>query len=302
MVWEIEVPVEEFNVRHGKIFAGGTSLHFTMAGSGSPIVLIHGWMGSSYHWRKLIPLLAASHTVVALDVRGYGESDKPYAGYDGRTIVADILELMRQLGLERPIIVGHDMGALPALLLAAEHPAKISGLVYVDEPLPGYNLDQFTAFSKDNPFVYWWFAFNSQPHLPAMMWAGKEAELVDYFLTAMAADPSAISEADKAEYVRCLKKPGALHGSFGWYRDVLITAEQIREATATRISTPVLAINGQYGHPAVAEQMELVAEQVEGVTLANCGHLCAEEKPQEMADAILAFAGRLRPPAKEAIA
>lgn len=287
------MPTDAFEVRHGKLFVGGTSIHFTMAGSGSPIVLVHGWMGSSHHWRKLMPLLAADHTVVALDVRGYGESDKPYSGYDGRTIVADLLGLIGQLGLQRPIVVGHDMGALPALLLAAEHPETVSGLVYVDEPLPGYNLDRFTAFSKDNPFVYWWFAFNSQPHLPAMMWSGKEAELVDYFLTAMAADPSAVSEVDKAEYVRCLKKPGALHGSFGWYRDVLITADQIREATATKIATPVLAINGQYGHPGVAEQMQLVAEHVGSVTLAGCGHLCAEEKPREMADAILAFAGRL---------
>lgn len=284
-------------IRHGKLVTNGTTIHFRIAGSGSPIVLVHGWLGTSYHWRKLTPLLAQHHTVVALDVRGYGESDKPYARYDGRTIAEDILGMMRQLGLERPVIVGHDMGALPALLLCAENPDAVSGLVYVDEPLPGYNLERFTAFSKENPFVYWWFSFNAQPHLPAMMWAGKEAELVDYFLTAMSADPSAISEADKAEYVRGLKKPGALHGSFGWYRDVLITAEQIREATATRIATPVLAINGQYGHPGVAEQMQLVAEQVEGVTLANCGHLCAEEKPEEMAEAILAFSQKLHPAA-----
>lgn len=287
------MPIENTPLSHGKIYAGGTGIHFAMTGSGPPVVLIHGWLGSSYHWRKLMPLLAPSHTVVALDVRGYGESDKPYAGYDGQTIMKDMLELIDQLSLGRVIVVGHDMGALPALLLAAEYPDKVTGLVYVDEPLPGYNLDQFTAFTDDNPFVYWWFAFNAQPHLPAMMWAGKEAELVDYFLTAMAADPSAISDADKAEYVRGLKKPGALHGSFGWYRDVLLTARQIRDATQEKIKAPVLAINGQYGHPNVAEQMGMVAERVEGVTLENCGHLCAEEKPREMAEAILAFAATL---------
>ena len=278
---------------HGKVPIDGLNLHFAMSGSGPSILLVHGWLGSSYHWRKLMPLLAAEHTVVALDVRGYGESDKPYSGYDGRTIANDIRSLSEKLGLERPLVVGHDMGALPALLLAAEHPDSVSGLVYVDEPLPGYNLDSFTAFSEENPFVYWWFAFNSQPHLPAAMWSGKEAELVDYFLTAMAADPRAISEADKAEYVRGLKKPGGLHGSFGWYRDVLLTARQIREATKAKLRTPVLAINGQYGHPGVREQMELIAEDVDGVTLAGCGHLCAEEKPRDMADAILTFAKRV---------
>lgn len=279
---------------NGKLRVNNVTLNFTMAGDGPPILLVHGWMGSSYHWRKVMPLLAARHRVVAIDARGYGESDKPNAGYDGSTIAEDLRQVSEALGLVRPVVVGHDMGALPALLMAAESPERVSGLVYVDEPLPGYNLDRFTAFTKDNPFVYWWFAFNSQPHLPALMWAGKEAELVDYFLTAMSADPGAISEADKAEYARGLRKPGGLHGSFGWYRDVLMTAEQIRAATATKIRTPVLAINGQYGHPGVEEQMRLVAENVRGVTLANCGHLCAEEKPEEFAAAVMAFAADLK--------
>jgi pimeloyl-ACP methyl ester carboxylesterase len=236
-----------------------------------------------------MPLLAPHHTVIAVDARGYGDSDKPYAGYDGRTIVEDLRGILAQLETGPVFVAGHDMGALPALLLAADHPTEVRGLIYVDEPLPGYNLDQFTAFRRENPFVYWWFSFNSQPHLPALMWAGKEDELVDYFLTAMAADPSTHTAEDRAEYVRGLRKPGGLHGSFGWYRDALTTSEQIVEATRTKLNTPVLAINGQFGHPGVAEQMELVAESVTGVTLPFCGHLCAEEQPELMAEAILRF-------------
>ncbi|MFN8828926.1 MAG: alpha/beta fold hydrolase [Labrys sp. (in: a-proteobacteria)] len=280
--------------RHMKLRANGLTHHVVMTGEGPPILLVHGWLGSSYHWRHLMPLLAASHTVIAVDVRGYGDSDKPALGYDGETIAADLRGIAQALGLSRYIVLGHDMGALPALLLAAGHPDEVSGLIYVDEPLPGYNLDQFTAFRRDNPFVYWWFSFNAQPHLPALMWAGKEAELVDYFLTAMCADPTTHTAADKAEYVRGLRKPGGLDGSFGWYRDALVTADQIRAATTTRIKTPVLAINGAYGHPGVGEQMGLVAETVTSVTLPFCGHLCAEEKPAEMAAAILAFTATLR--------
>lgn len=280
-------------IRRYKVPANGVTLHVTESGTGSPILLVHGWMGSAYHWRHVMPLLSDRHRVVALDVRGYGDSDKPYSGYDGETISEDLLQLCSAIGLDRPIVVGHDMGALPALLLAAKHPEMVRGLVYVDEPLPGYNLDKFTAFTRDNPFVYWWFAFNAQPHLPARLWAGREAEMVDFFLTAMAADPNAITAEDKAEYVRQLRKPGGLDGSFGWYRDALETGEQIKAATRTRIKTPVLAINGEYGHPGVAEQMTLVAESVEGVTLSNCGHLCAEEQPCAFSDALLAFAARL---------
>lgn len=284
-------PIE---LQHRKVFANGLMHHAVMAGTGTPILLVHGWMGSSYHWRKVLPLLADSHTLIAVDARGYGESDKPYEGYDGRTIASDLRAVMQQLSFSRYFVMGHDMGALPALLLAAERPDEILGLGYFDEPLPGYNLDRFTAFSKDNPFIYWWFAFNAQRHLPAMLWEGREAVLVDHLLTSMTADPSCISAADKAEYVRGLQKPGGLHGSFGWYRDALVTAEQIVAATRTKLTLPVLALNGQYGHPGVLEQMRLVAEDVTGETIPHCGHLLAEEQPEAVARAIRAFCARVQ--------
>lgn len=289
----IDTPEFTATFRHVKLPANGVLHHLAMGGSGPPIVLVHGWMGSWYHWRKLMPLLAKTHTVIAVDARGYGDSDKPESGYDGLTLVADLRGIASSLGLGPLIVAGHDMGALPALLYAAHYPSEVRALVYIDEPLPGYNLDRFTAFSKDNPFVYWWFAFNSLPHVPALMWAGKEDVLADYFLSSMAADPSSISSEDKAEYVRGLRKPGGLHGSFGWYRDVLKTADQIVEATRSKLQVPVLAINGQFGHPGVAEQMRLVADNVSGTTIPSCGHLPAEEQPEQTAKAILDFAASL---------
>jgi pimeloyl-ACP methyl ester carboxylesterase len=280
--------------RHMKLPANGLMHHVVMGGSGPALLLVHGWMGDWTHWRKVMPLLAAKHTVIAVDARGYGESDKPATGYDGLTIVSDLRAIVSQLGVGPVVVAGHDMGALPALLYAAHHPQEVKGLVYIDEPLPGYNLDRFTAFSKDNPFVYWWFAFNSQPHIPALMWQGKEDVLVDYFITAMVADPSSITEADKAEIVRGLRKPGGLHGSFGWYREVHTTSDQIVAATKKKLALPVLALNGQYGHPGVTEQMQLVAENVSGTTIAFCGHLLAQEKPAETAQAMLAFTAGLQ--------
>jgi pimeloyl-ACP methyl ester carboxylesterase len=281
-------------LRHGKTYANGIMHHFVMAGEGHIIVLLHGWLGTSYHWRKVVPLLAKKHTVLAIDARGYGESDKPYTGYDGKNLALDVIGILDSFGVSKATMVGHDMGALTALLLAAEYPDRTQGLVYVDEPLPGYNLDQFTAFSKTNPFVYWWFPFNSQPHLPALLWQGKEDVLVDYFLTAMTANPAAISNEDKAEYVRGLRKPGGLHGSFGWYREALKTADQIVAATKVKIKLPVLALNGQFGQPGVMEQMRLVAESVTGETLPFCGHLLAEEQPENTALAIEKFVTTLK--------
>jgi pimeloyl-ACP methyl ester carboxylesterase len=136
---------ETFNktFSHRRAHVDGVQLHYVIGGKGDAVVLLHGWLGTWYTWRKVMPLLSEHYTVIVPDVRGYGDSDKPDAGYDARTIGREIRGLVRQLGFERVFVVGHDMGALPALAYAAEFPGEVRGLVYMDEPLPGYNLQEF---------------------------------------------------------------------------------------------------------------------------------------------------------------
>jgi pimeloyl-ACP methyl ester carboxylesterase len=288
------VQTPEFNATfsHRKTMANGVQLHYVIGGQGPGLLLLHGWMGSWYSWRKVMPLLAKHFTIVVPDARGYGDSAKPNAGYDGLTIKEDMRQLMQQLGLSRCYVMGHDMGAPVALLYAAHHPEEVQGVGYFDEPLLGYNLDRFTAFRADNPFVYWWFAFNATDHIAATLWQGKEAEMVDFMINSMAVDQRTISTEDRAEYVRGLKSPGGLHGSFGCYRDSLKTSAQIVEAISTvrTLTVPLLALNGQWGHPGVKEQFEGLAMHITGQTLPNAGHLIAEEQPNAVADAIVAFA------------
>jgi pimeloyl-ACP methyl ester carboxylesterase len=289
------VDTPDFNTvfSHGKARVNGTTLHFVMGGKGPALLLIHGWMGSWYSWRKLMPLLAERFTVIAPDARGYGDSAKPYAGYDGLTVMEDMRQLLKTLGVQKAVVIGHDMGAPVALLFAAHHPDEVTGLGYLDEPLLGYNLDRFTAFDTGNPFVYWWFSFNATEHVPAMLWEGKEAQMVDFMISSMVADVRSVTNEDKAEYVRGLRSPGGLHGSFGWYRESLKTSVQIVSATKGKVlAAPVLALNGQYGHPGVSEQFAGIAKNVMGGVIANCGHLIAEEQPAALAAEIHAFADK----------
>jgi pimeloyl-ACP methyl ester carboxylesterase len=273
-----------------KMMVNGVLLHVAVGGQGPALLLLHGWLGTSYSWRKVIPALAEHCTVIVPDARGYGDSAKPYAGYDGLTIKDDLRGLLQALGHRQAFVMGHDMGAPVALLYAAHHPDEVLGVGYFDEPLLGFNLERFTAFRADNPFVYWWFAFNATPHLPALLWEGKEAQMVDFMLTAMVADPRSISAQDKAEIVRGLRTPGGLHGSFGWYRDSLLTAQQTVEALSGRpLRVPLLALNGQYGHPGVREQFDGLVDIVEGATIAGAGHLIAEEQPEQVVAEILRF-------------
>ena len=96
-------------------------LHYVKAGSGDPLVLLHGWPETWYQWREVIPALAERYTVIAPDMRGLGDSSKPVTGYDKRRVAADIHELVRHLGFERIFLVGHDWGGPVAYAYACAH-------------------------------------------------------------------------------------------------------------------------------------------------------------------------------------
>lgn len=272
-----------------RVKANGVELCCYRAGRGAPVLLLHGWMGKAYSWRKVAPLLAERFTVVVPDQRGYGESDKPATGYDGRTLKNDARALTAALGLERPLVVGHDMGALPAFLYAAEHPDEVSGLAYLDEPLPGYNLDGYTTFAP--PIGgFWWFGFNWTPGLSELLLKGREREFVEFIMSAMVADKSTLTPKDFDEYARTYKGAANIAGTVGWYRAVLETAEQMRTVGRLPSTLPLLALGGEYGIAGTFEQMRLVHDAPEGGVIPGCGHLIPEEKPAELAQRLIAFA------------
>lgn len=283
----------EFNriFDHRKTKVNDVYLHYVIGGQGDPVVLLHGWPQTWYMWRKIMLPLAQRYTILAPDLRGSGNSDKPEIGYDAQTMAEDVRGLVEQLGFGRFFVVGHDMGAPVAYVLAATHSDWVRGLVYIDEPLPGFNLEEFTRFSPDNPVIYWWYGFHSRDNLPEMLLAGRERAYFEWFLGQgnMVADQRAISEADKDEYMRTFAAPGGIRGAMGWYRAVFETGRQIRELAETKLSMPVLGINGEYGHPKVAEQLEQFAEDVSGLVIENCGHFVAEEKPEELIEALMNF-------------
>ncbi len=275
----------------GKVKIGDFDLAYRTVGHGPPILLVHGWMGKGYSWRKLAPLLAPHAQVIMPDMRGYGDSRKPAHGYDARALKTDLQALVSDLGVEKPFVVGHDMGALPAFMYAAEHPDEISGLCYLDEPLPGYNLDQYTIFSE--PLGgFWWFGMNWTPGLCELLIEVKEREYMEILMTSMIADKSALTSEDFDEYLRTYKGREGIAGSVGWYRAALTSADQMRAAGRLRTSLPLLALGGEYGISGTFDQMKLVHDNPEGGVIPGCGHLIAEEKPAELADAILEFMQR----------
>ncbi|WP_083913635.1 alpha/beta fold hydrolase [Nocardia concava] len=115
----------------------GVRLHYVIAGSGDPVLLLHGWPETWYAWRKVIPILADRFTVVAPDMRGYGDSERPADGYDKVTVATDLHELMRSLGFGGVHLVVQDMGGPVGFAYAASFLEDVRDLVFIESAVPG---------------------------------------------------------------------------------------------------------------------------------------------------------------------
>lgn len=278
--------------KHHKLFINGIRLNVRTAGTGTPVLLVHGWLGTSYTWRKVAPqLVEKGFQVICPDMRGYGDSDKPLNGYDGLTLVEDLRAIIKQLGItEKVNVVGWDMGALPTFLFAAHFPDELASITYLDEPLPSVNLHELTTFKRENHGGYWHFGFNSSNDLPELLIGGKEREFWNYLYGLMLYNPAAITEADKDEYLRTYAAGGGIRGSVGWYREALTTTDQFAAAIAEgKISIPVLALGGEFGSAYTYPQLVPYCDDIRGGTIPECGHMVAEEQPDFLVKQLLDF-------------
>ncbi|WP_428408709.1 alpha/beta fold hydrolase [Hyphococcus sp.] len=254
------------------------------------VVLMHGWMGTAHTWRKLAPKLADNWFVIVPDMRGYGKSDKPEGGYDAVNMAGDVKGILNHFGKSRAHIVGHDMGALVALAFAGTYPGETISLTYLDEPLVGYNLDQFTVYREETYGGYWHFGFNTAPGLPELLISGKEQAFVDWIVPLMhAPNPEAVTAADRKVYADSLRAENGVSGSVGWYRATFETARQLRAIGEKGLNVPVMAWGGQYGVPVTHEQMSFITDDAQGGIIPDAGHLLPEEKPEFLAKEMRAF-------------
>ncbi len=201
---------------HHTAEVNGVRLHYVMAGAGDPVVLLHGWPQTWHEWRHLIPVLASRYTVIAPDLRGFGDSDKPASGYDKRTVAEDIRQLVRHLGLREITLVGHDIGMMVAYHYAAAHPQEVRRLAVAEAALPGLGLEELMDAAKYPKF--WHFGFFAAPGVPEMLVAGRERMFLSYFVRHLAFDSYAVTEDDLGEYASRMAAPGALRGGFEHYR------------------------------------------------------------------------------------
>ena len=273
----------------------GVRLHYVTGGKedGEVVVLLAGFPESWFAWRKVIPLLASGFRIVAPDLPGQGDSDRPQSGYDTQALATMVQGLLQRLGLTRYCMAAHDVGAWVAYPYAALFGGEVRRLVLMDAGIPGITLPDALPTAPDRAWRTWHFAFHGLPDLPEMLIAGRERQYLDWFLRRKTANPETFSDDDITEYLRVFTKDGGLRAGLAYYRAASLSAQQNRELAARgKLTMPVLALGADQGSIAdMAAPLRAYAEDVRGGVIANCGHFIPEEQPEAAASELSAFFG-----------
>jgi pimeloyl-ACP methyl ester carboxylesterase len=281
-------------MEHHTADVDGARLHYVTTGSGSgPVVLLlHGWPQTWYEWRRVAEALP-DHTVVMPDLRGFGYSSKPPAGYDATTMAEDLHGLVSKLGLEEVTVVGHDWGAVFGYVYAARHPAQVKALGIVEMVLPGVGLMEQAMVPQPHGRFLWHLGFQTVPDIPELLVRGNERVYLQWFFEHFAYDPSAITAGDLDEYVGAITQVGALRAGLAVYQAFFETAEQVTGHAQTPLEIPVVAYGGEVClNELTLASAHAVAPEAEGGVIPRCGHWAPEEQAEFVAGVVRELAAQ----------
>lgn len=279
----------------GTARVNGTSINYVRAGSGpTTIVLIHGWPQSAYEWHKVMPELARTHTVIAVDLRGIGGSTPTATGYDKANMARDVRELVRSLGLRNVYVFGHDIGGMVSYAYARGFPGELRGFGVFDVPLPG--IDPWSQIQSD-PNA-WHFGFHQTPGLAETLVADQQGVYFRSFYDRFSAKSGAITKADEDVFAAAYASPAQLKAGFEWYR-AFPKDEALNRSRTTALRTPMLLLGGDKSLgpllPAFAAGLKKVGvTDVRTSVIAGSGHWIAEEQPAAVTAAIIGFIRQTR--------
>ena len=263
----------------------GVRLHYLVAGNGNPVILLHGYAENSHMWRPLMLQLAKSHTVIAPDLRGFGQSSKPMTGYDKKTMAQDVHALAQSLGYQHEVVVGHDIGLMVAYAYAAQYPNEVDRIVLMDAFLPGVGDWKTVWLLRD----LWHFHFYGET--PLKLVAGRERIYFEHFWNDFAADRNhSVPEVDRRFYARSYAQPGAMRAGFEVFRNFEQDAKDFAQFAETKLTMPMLVLTGEKASGEfLIQQARLVDTNVNGVVIKDKGHWLMEEAPQQVIPQLVAF-------------
>lgn len=279
--------------------AGGVEVRAEVRGDGPPVLLLHGYPESRLMWDAVAPLLAAEHTVVAADLRGYGASDKPAPDPDGwtyakRTMAADQVGLMAELGFARFDVVGHDRGARVAHRMAMDHPAAVRSLAVLDV-VPTLHMFDHVDRAMATTYFHWFFLALGGGVPEALIGADPDTWLASRFSGRCAHGDAPIDARRLAAYRAWFATPEAIAATCADYRaaaTVDVALDRTDHAAGRRVAAPVLALWGARSYVGTHFDVLAVwrehATDVRGAAL-EADHYLPEEQPAATAAALLSF-------------
>jgi haloacetate dehalogenase len=274
----------------------GATINFVTAGSGPPLLLLHGYPQTHIEWRSVAPQLAKKFTVVAADLRGYGDSSKPSDGenhlnYSKRAMAQDQVEVMAGLGFQKFAVVGHDRGGRVAHRLALDHADRITKLVILDI-VPTYKVLHSVTNELATANFHWWFLTQKAPLPETLIANSAEVWLRSRFERI---PPGILSKEAFAEYLRASTLPGSIHGACEDYR-AGATIDLVHDAADLdhKIACPLLVLWGERGAwPKLYNVLDTWKERASNVTGKEVpsGHFIAEEIPDILMKELNSFLG-----------
>ncbi|EWY38177.1 fluoroacetate dehalogenase [Skermanella stibiiresistens SB22] len=271
----------------------GVEIKFTTGGKGPPLLLLHGYPETRATWNRVAPALAGRFTIVAPDLRGYGDGTvPPGADFSKRAMALDQVNLMTSLGYERFSVVGHDRGGRVAYRLALDHPGRVDRLAVLDM-VP--TLDMWEMMDASMAMANYHWLFLAQPGgLPENLLGRDPDGYLDHTVLGWCGTPGALDPV-VAEYRRCFRRPEVIAAACGDYRagaGIDRTHDAEDRAAGRRIGCPVLALWAGGGTDGLShDTLEIWrrwADDVSGHAI-PCGHFLQEEAPDEVARALIAF-------------
>ena len=263
----------------------GIRLQYLIAGTGEPVVLLHGYAETSHMWRPLIAKLTGTCTVIAPDLRGAGQSSTPLGGYTKAEMAQDIHALVSKLGYGRIRIVGHDIGLMVAYAYAAQYPNEVDRIALMDAFLPGVGDWRNVWLMRD----MWHFHFYGKT--PLALVHGRERIYFEHFWNDFAADPKhSVTERDRRIYAQAYARPGGMRAGFEYFRAFEKDAEDFARFAQKPLQMPMLVLSGEKASGEfLIQQGRLVANNVEGVVIRKSGHWLMEEARDQTLSRLVKF-------------
>jgi pimeloyl-ACP methyl ester carboxylesterase len=278
-------------VSHRMVQAGEVRLHVAEAGSGDPVLMLHGWPQHWYCWRKVIPHLAPSYRLICPDLRGFGWSEAPGQGYDPETFASDAIALLDALEIDRARVIGHDWGGFAVFLLGLRHPDRVERILSLNAPHPWPPVDLRTL---DALWRMWYVVLMAAAGRAIL---SRWPQVIGNVLRRDNVQPDALSDADLHVYLDRLRRPEQVRATQLLYRRYLRTFWSVtreRPYASMRLTPPARLLFGAQdfaisksllrGHERHADDFEIELVQ-------DSGHFLPEEKPELVAERALAFLG-----------